>query len=157
MIPIFLEEMFVNAQVSDAQLSTLFALIAGLFVVFFIVMIALYIYMSFAYMAIARKTKYPSPGIAWIPLVGPSLIASKAAKMHWWPILLFLSFLILWIPLLGQLIYVLCMVLFAVFFIIWMWKTFEVVKKPGWWAIFMIIPILNIVYLVFLGIAAWGK
>jgi hypothetical protein len=38
-----------------------------------------------------------------------------------------------------------------------MWKTFEAVGRPGWWAIFMIIPILNIVYLVFLGIAAWGK
>ncbi len=45
-----------------------------------------------------------------------------------------------------------------------MWKTFEAVKKPGWWSLIVlgsIIPILGILfviaYLVLIGLAAWGK
>ena len=126
------------------------ALIAALVVFLIILVIALYVYTSFAYMGIARKVKYAYPGIAWIPVVGPAIIASKTAKMHWWPILLLIGF---WIPFVNFVL----VLIFEVFFIIWMWKTFEKIKKPGWWAIFQIIPILNIVYLVFIGIAAWSK
>jgi len=126
------------------------ALLAAILLFVIIVVIALYIYTSFAFMAIARKTKYPYPGIAWIPAVGPALIASSAAKMHWWPILLMIGFFIPIVNIIAAIVYV-------IFFIIWMWKTFEAVKRPGWWAIFYIIPILNIVWLVFVGIAAWGK
>jgi hypothetical protein len=123
------------------------ALIAAFIVVLFIVMVLVYIYSSFAYMAIAKKAKYSMPGLAWIPVVGPLIVTAKIAKMHWWPILLLIGF---WIPIIGG---ILNLVVF-VFSIIWLWKTFEAIKKPEWWAILCIIPIVN---LVILGIAAWSK
>lgn len=114
---------------------------------FFMIFIAHYVYTSFAFIAIARKKNLDSPGIALIPLVGPPLIANKIAKMHWWP---FLCLAFLFIPLIGSIF----VMVFSVFYIIWMWKTFESLDKPGWWALFIFIfP----VYLVLLGIAAWGK
>lgn len=126
-------------------------LLATFLIAFIVIVLFLWIYTSIAFSSIAKKgkSKY-SPGIAWIPIVGPSLIASDLAKMHWWPLLLLLGF---WIPFIGTLLGI----VFAVFFIVWNWKMFEKLKRPGWWAIFYVIPVLSIVYLVFLGIAAWGK
>ncbi len=109
--------------------------------------LAIYVYMSYVYMRIARKAKYSSPAIAWIPIVGPSLISANLARMHWWPILLLLATPI---PFLGQL----AALTFAVFLIVWTWKMFEGFGRPGWWAIFWLI---NIVEMVFLGIVAWSN
>jgi len=131
-------------------LGGLLAFIAAFLVLVILIGIAIYIYTSFAFMKIAEKAKIKEKGIAWIPIVGKPLLASKIAKMHWWPILLLIG---AGIPFVGWI----CGIAFAVFFVIWMWKTFETLKKPGWWAIFYIIPVLNIVWLIFIGIAAWGK
>ena len=133
--------------VGEPSLESLALLGAGFLFFLFVLIVAVYVYSSFAYMAIARKAKYRSPGLVWIPIVGPMIMASKTAKMHWWPILLLVVF---WIPFIN----ILCMIALLVFNIIWMWKTFEKIGKPGWWSVFMII---NIVYLVLLGIAAWSK
>ena len=133
-----------------SQSSAFWAFLAAFAVVAFIVAVAVYVYMAFAYMAIARKNKQSSPGLAWIPGVGPLIIAYRASKMHWWPWLLLIGF---FIPFVNWLF----AIAFAVFGVIWNWKLFEAIKRPGWWAIFMVIPILNIVFLVFVGIAAWGK
>ena len=122
----------------------------GFMVVWFVVLLALYVYMSFAYMMIARKNNQSNPGLAWIPFVGPYLIAYKASKMHWWPWLLLIGFIIPFVSAIAGLA-------FGVFAVIWNWKMFEAIGRPGWWAIFMIIPLLNIVYFVFIGIAAWGN
>jgi len=63
--------------------------------------------------------------------------------MHWWPwLLLIVAFL----PIIN--------LVFVVFAIIWHWKMFEAVGKPGWWAILLLIPIVNI---IMLAIAAWSK
>ena len=123
------------------------SLIAGMIFIFVLICIGLYIYISFAFMAIARKAKLKSPGLAWIPGVGPAIIAFQTSKMHWWPWLLLIGYII---PAVNGLF----SLAFMVFYIIWMWKMFEVVKKPGWWSIFVIIPP---VWLVFIGIAAWSK
>jgi hypothetical protein len=123
------------------------AIIAGMIFVSFIIFVGLYIYMGFAFMAIAKKAKLKSPGLAWIPGVGPLIIAFQTSKMHWWPWLLLIGTLL---PVVGFLF----SLTFWVFGIIWMWKMFEAVKKPGWWAIFVLIPP---VWLVFIGIAAWDK
>lgn len=140
---------FTEGAMGGALAGGILAMIMAFLLVFVLIAIALYIYSSLAFMAIAKKVGQKSPGLAWIPVVGPALVASKAAKMHWWPILLLVG---CWIPFVGGLF----SLAFAIFFIIWCWKMFEAVGKPGWWAIFMILPILNIVWLVFLGIAAWG-
>ena len=136
-----------NGTIDPALAGGLLAVLAAFFFVIFVIIVAIYVYTSFAFMKIAQKKKLASPGIAWIPGVGPALIASKIAKMPWWPILLLIG---AFIPFIG----ILFSIAFQVFFIIWNWKMFESFRKPGWWAIFILIfP----VYLVFLGIVAWGK
>jgi len=121
----------------------------GLIVVLlvFVFLLAIYVYTSFAYMAIARKAKDKMPGLAWIPSVGPALIAFRSAGMHWWPWLLLIGIVI---PYVGFL----ALIAFAVFNVVWHWKLFEKLGRPGWWAILTCIPIVN---LVMIGIAAWGK
>lgn len=123
------------------------ALIMGMLVIFIIIAIALYIYLSFAFMAIARKAKLKSPGLAWIPGVGPAIIAFQTSKMHWWPWLLIIG---MFIPTIGFLF----SITFAVFVVIWDWRMFEKLKRPGWWALLCLIPLVN---LVLFGIAAWDK
>ena len=130
-------------------MGSILAIVAAWMFLFVLIGIGLYIYMSFVYMAIAKKNKQSSPGLAWIPGVGPIIIAYKSSKMHWWPWLLLIGILI---PLVGFV----ALIVFAVFSVIWHWKLFEAIKKPGWWAVFMVIPLLNIVFLIFVGIAAWS-
>jgi len=85
--------------------------------------------------------------------------------MHWWPWLL-IAFTILFgslsfIPSIGIVLFVLGVIsifLFGIFIIIWNWKMFRYLRKPEWWALSLIIPIIgNLLYLVFVGIAAWSK
>ena len=131
----------------ESAMGGLFALAIGLVIFVIAVMIALYIYMSLAFMAIAKKAKLSSPGIAWIPGFGPIIIAFRASEMHWWPWLLLIG---CFIPIVD----IFAGIAFTVFTIIWIWKMFEEIKKPGWWAILMLIPVVN---LVMMGIAAWSK
>jgi hypothetical protein len=125
----------------------LFALMAGMMFVFVFVFAALYVYLGFAFMAIAKKAKLKQPALAWIPAVGPLIIAYQTSKMHWWPWLLLIGYVI---PVIGWI----AQIAFAVFAVIWLWKMFEKIKRPGWWAILCIIPIVNF---VLFGIAAWSK
>lgn len=130
-----------------AMFGGLLLLFAGLLILFVIILIAVYVYTSLAFTAIARKVKYPSPAIAWIPFIGPLLITSKTAKMHWWPILLLI---LIPIPFLGSA----AMIAVMVFSILWLWKTYEKMRRPGWWALFNLIQPVG---LIFIGIAAWSK
>ncbi len=125
----------------------LWAAIMAMIFIFTIIAIGLYIYLGFVFMAIGKKAKLKSPGLAWIPAVGPLIIAYQTSKMHWWPWLLLIGYVI---PIVGWI----ATLAFWVFSIIWMWKMFETVKKPGWWAILMLIPIVG---LIMIGIAAWSK
>lgn len=136
---------------NGVALGTLMMFALVFIMVMMLIMIGLYIYTSFAYMAIARKTKEKYPGLVWIPIVGKLLISSRIAKMHWWPILLLI---ILVIPVVNIFLGIPAVIVLLVFSIIWMWKTFEAISKPGWWAIFMLIAP---VYWVLLGVAAWSK
>jgi uncharacterized membrane protein YhaH (DUF805 family) len=125
----------------------LIAVIAGMIFVIIICAIVLYLYLSFAFMAIAKKAKLKSPGLAWIPYVGPAIIAYKTSKMHWWPWLLIIG---MFIPFVKSIF----IIVFAIFALTWEWKMFEKIKKPGWWALLCLIPIVN---LVLWGVAAWSK
>lgn len=125
----------------------LWALFGAMIFATIIIALGLWIYTSFAFMAIGKKIKYKNYGLAWIPGIGPLIIAFQASKMPWWPWLLLIGYLV---PFIGGI----AVLAFYVFAIIWMWKMFEKIKYPGWWAILMLVPIVN---LVFLGIAAWSK
>ena len=126
------------------------AFVAAFLLLVIVIMIILYLYSALALMAIAKKTKTQPAWLAFVPILNYYL-TSKIAKMPWWPILLLVGF---WIPFIGMI----AIAVFTVFTIIWNYKMFEAVKKPGWWALFMIIPIFGtIIYLILLGVAAWGK
>lgn len=144
---LFLQTLAVDS--SDAPpLVLLVALIAALGVfVFLVLLLAVYIYLSFAYSAIGRRAKIKSYNLAWIPFIGPLIIAYKSSKMSWWPWLLIIGMVIPFFNIFANLA-------FFVFSIVWHWKMFESVKRPGWWAILNLIPIVNFVVI---GIAAWGK
>jgi len=137
---IFLQEATV---MSGAAAGGLLALILGFFMVFFILAIGIYLYSSFAFMSIAKKNNQETPGLAWIPYVGPLIVMYHASKAHWWP---FIVFGLAFIPFVN--------LVAAVMGIIWLWKTFEAIGKPGWWALLMLVPVLNI---IILGVAAWSK
>lgn len=120
---------------------------AALTAIFIILSLGVYVYMSFAFMHIGRKAGLDSPGLAWIPAVGPYIISYQASGMHWWP----------WLLLIGAFIPVINFVawpVFAVYSIIWQWKMFEEVERPGWWSLLALIPVLNF---ILYGVAAWGS
>ena len=124
----------------------------GAFIMTFLVVILifsalLWVYTSLAFVAIAKKGGYSKPNLAWIPLVGPLIISSQIAKMHWWPILLILLEGVPFVSAVSNLV-------LMVFAIIWLWKTFEIIGKPNWWAILMLIPFVNF---IILGVVAWSK
>ena len=144
---IFLETLTMDPNAAALIGGGLFAFIMGMLIFVLIASVALWLYSSFVFMAIAKKAKYASAGLAWIPVIGPLIVTNRISGMHWWPILLIIG---VFIPVIGGLF----SLALTVFFIIWLYKTFEVIGKPGWLAILMIVPVVN---LVILGIVAWGK
>jgi len=155
----------IDTTTAAGALGGVLAMLAAVLLVFLLVCIALYIYTSFAFMAIARRLKQSSPGLAWIPLIGPLIVIYRASKMHWWPWLLIIGMII-------PLINFIAAIVFGVFCIIWMWKTFAAVGRPGWWSLVPVIgqvlafiPVIGqiisliamIASLILIGIAAWGK
>jgi hypothetical protein len=129
-----------------------------LMVLFFIVLIvAIYIYSALALMNISKRAGVEPVWLAWIPFANLYLL-SKIARMPWWPILLLIPYLLLSLIPYVSIIGFGFFIAFLVFDTIWWWKVFERVGRPGWWAVMWIIPIAGpIIFLVFIGIAAWGK
>ena len=144
MYNIFLETASLNLE--SGAIAALVGLFAAFLVVFLVIGLGIWIYISFAYMSLAKKNKQKSAGIAWIPYIGPAIIAYRSSKMHWWPWLLLIGF---FIPAVGGLFGL----VFFGFFIAWNYKLFEAVNKPGWWAILYIIPFVG---LIMAGIVAWS-
>ncbi|MEK6886753.1 MAG: hypothetical protein AABW88_02885 [Nanoarchaeota archaeon] len=106
-------------------------------------LIAVYIYSAFALMAIAKKTRTTPLWFAWVPILNVVLVL-KMAKIKWtW---VFALFLIL-IPVMGK------MLIAAGIVYVW-WKICKHMHKPEWYAILMIVPLVN---LIVLGYLAWGK
>lgn len=144
--------------------------IGGLFGL--LILLLIYIYISSAFASIAERTENHSPAIAWIPILGPLLIANKASKMHWWPILLILpsalnifGYISIFLPIFPLLflsplssLSALCTLVLTIYSFIWMWKTFQVLDRQGWWVLFNLVPVAgNFIFLILLGVAAWGR
>jgi len=155
--------------VSSGDMAGLVAALMAFMVVFVIIGIAVYIYSSLALMKIADRTNTPFSWLAWIP-IGNLYLTSNIAGMHWWPILLFIPYVILSIisavvsdatPLLGMLFSMLgsiCMLAFSVFNLIWWYKICEKRERPGWWALLTLIPFFGIFWMpILMGILAWSK
>lgn len=143
-------EYFTSLGNSEEGALLILAIIGAVLLVLIPILIAIYIYTSLAYRAIAKKTKTKRSWLAWVP-VGRYFLIADMAQMPWWPILLIIGFFIESASPIFQ-------IAFSVFFVIWLWKIFERLGRPGWWALLIIIPFVGgIVFLVLLGIAAWGK
>src|SRR3989344_4204233 len=97
MIGLFLQSLAVDS--SDAPPLVFLATIFGILGIFaFMLLAGLYLYISFAYHLIGKKARLKHPGLAWIPIVGPLIIAYQISKMPYWPWFLIIGF---FIPLLG--------------------------------------------------------
>ncbi len=169
---------------------------AGAYIFFMLIIGFFYVYFGLTYWKIGEKAGLSSPGIAWLPFYGPLATIYEASKSHWWPFPLFVAGFLIGYPLLfmgftsiiftvlGILVLVGTFGAFFVMAMVWHWKTYEAVNKPGWWAIiplacsifgFLLIVLGSLVsgflsilgflvylgafisHMVFLGIAAWSK
>jgi len=105
--------------------------------------LAIYIYIGFAMMSIAKKLKKENAWLVWIPIVNFFYIPVMAGYKWYYG---FLSILTA-IPFIGW-------VIGLALTIWWFWKISEGVNKPGWFGILMAVPIAN---LIIPGILAWSK
>lgn len=139
--------------------------------IWWFLLLLLYIYLSLAYTFIGRRAKVYHYGVAWVPVIGPLLVSCRAAQMGHWPIyplaaallssiaetLLMFSPFAMYSFALMSLNYIL-VIAFSIFWFIWTWKMFRAVSRPGWWSLVNIVPFFGwAAFLIFLGIAAWGK
>ena len=117
--------------------------LAGIFMVALIIGLIVYIYVAIALMTMAKKKKVPNAWLAFIPIAN-LYIMTQVGGIEWWWMLVFLLMII---PFVGTLLYMVGIVY------IW-WKISEAFKRPGWWGILMLIPIVN---LVLMGLLAWSS
>lgn len=126
------------------------AFLLGFALVGLVIFAAVYVFMSLALMAVAKKLKTEPAWLAWVP-IGNLYLMSKMAKMHWWPILLLIGYVIPYINIITN-------IALMVFMIIWQWKVCEARKRPGWWAVLQLIPVVGWIWaFIMWGILAWGK
>lgn len=124
----------------------------GIAIVLILIVFALYLYLSAAYSKIGSKAGLNSPGIAWMPSAGWLAVIFESSKMHWWPFLvmvigfLFGYILVLSVVIagaitavLGGVILFVTIIFSVVMGVIWHWKTYQAVEKPGWW---ILVPVL---------------
>lgn len=107
---------------------------AAFMIVYFIIIIAFYVYYAICLQAIAKKTNTANAWFAWIPILNAFLMLMIAKKPLWW-------FILLLIPIVNIIIGI----------IVWM-AIAEARGKPSWIGILMIVPLVNIIipgYLAF--------
>ncbi len=108
-----------------------------------VVFLVIYVYSALALMFIAKRTKTKNAWLAWIPIANIYLMTQVGGLHPAWT----LSILLAFIPFIGG-------VAFAAITVYFWWNIAEKRKRPGWWGILMLIPIVNF---VLMGILAWGK
>ena len=121
--------------------------LAGLAILWTVILVAAYIFVALALMTIAKKkgkTSVPA-WFAWVPILNVLLMLDIAGLPLWY-LVLFIVLPI--IPFIGAL------ATLALGIYVW-YKIAEAVKKPGWYALLMLIPIVG--PFVGIGLIAWGK
>ena len=115
----------------------------GAIIMFLVVLfLAYYIFNSLAMVAIAKKIGTKNPWLAWIPIANIYLMTQMVGISGWWTF----GILAVFVPFIGG-----PLVLAGTIYLYWIIA--EKVERPGWFAILLIIPIVN---LVILGMMAWG-
>jgi hypothetical protein len=108
----------------------------GWLVFFFLGGLALYVYFAVTLMIIARKTKTPGAGMAWIPVLNLYLMCQIGRRPAWWMLLCF-------VPLIN--LFTLAM--------IWM-SIAEMCGKPVWTGALVIIPFVGLIIPAYLALGA---
>jgi hypothetical protein len=111
------------------------AAVGAIMMVLFLILAALYVYISLALMTIAKKTNTANAWLAWIPIANIFLLLNIGKKPLWW-------FILCLIPLVNIIVLI----------IVWM-AVAEARGKPSWWGILMIVPLVN---LIIPGYLAWS-
>ena len=125
---------FAQSQEEPSGAQTLLA--GGMLLVFLVICLASYVYVSLALQTIAKKTNTENAWMAWIPILGSIIVPVLVSKKPgWWILLCF-------IPLVGIVIGV----------IVWM-AVAEARGKPNWWGILIIVPLVQ---LIVPGYLAWS-
>ena len=106
------------------------------FLILFVLFLAMYCYMSYAFMVMARKTRTPYIWMAWVPVANTFLLIMMAKKPLWW-------FILLLVPLVNIVIGI----------ILWM-KVAENLNKPSWFGILMFVPLVNIIIFSYLAFSS---
>lgn len=143
----------------------------GLGIMIFLLVLfgGVYIYTSLAYKGIADKNRKTDSGIAWNPIIGPLFVAFRSSDMPGWPWLLLAVPVVLLVIIqsllnkmvlslstsgLGSIIVLaviggISLLIFLIEVLVWHWKMFKSVRKPGWWAIAPgILYLISIIFLV---------
>lgn len=124
---------------------------AGTMMIWTIVIgLAVYVYVALALMTIAKKTNTPRGWMAWIP--GANLWLMKdIAKAPLWSFFVAIAGIVLaFIPsisIVGNLMMIAVIIW-------WAWLICPKMGRPEWWALLLLIPIVD---LVVLWMMAWGK
>ncbi len=126
------------------------ALFIGLFAIFLVIALALYIYKSLAFRTIAQKTKIPEEwtGLAWFPIADWYLLTA-IAQVPWQtmfiPVGLYLAYIVfMLIPIIGIFLSAISLIGIYVWLIWLFWKVCLARNKPGWWSL-LIIPVIPMV------------
>jgi hypothetical protein len=119
------------------------AVLGGMILVVVLLALAFYVYMALALQTIAKKTKTENAWLAWIPIANIYLMTQIGGLSGWWT----LGILAVFVPFVGS------MAVAALMIYLW-WQICDARGKPGWWALLMLIPIVNV---IMPGIIAWTK
>ena len=182
-------DMVGNMAGSSGLIGPMLSAMAGIMSVFVLIFLAIYVYFSLAYSKIGHKAGVGSPGVAWMPMWGVLAIIFESAKMKWWPFLAVVcttsvGYMLMLFGLMNPGLLILAsivifggMLLFGIMTIIWHWKTYEAVGRPGWWIlisaigvivgflVMLVSPVIGMIlyllailsHFVLIGIAAWGN
>jgi hypothetical protein len=118
--------------------------------------IIIYVYVALCLMFIAQKTDTPYPWLAWIPIANVFLMAMIAKKPWWWALIMVIGYGIAAGTLNGPVawlgwIFEIVGLVFTI--LIWI-AIFQERHRPGWWVIWMFIPIVNF---IMIGVIAFSK
>jgi len=107
---------------------------------FLVVGIIMYVITAFALMKIAQKTNTENTWLAWIPIANIFLMVFMADKEWWWGLIILFAGII---PIIGSIASVAALVY------MW-WLICEKLNKPGPLSLLMLIPVVNLIFMLYL-------